>query len=244
MDSNQLNGFRRRLVAERQRLLHEISDLEHHPGLDDTLSDSISEFSTYDNHPADIGTETFERSKDLALRENTRIILNNVQEALDRMEAGEYGICQTCGREIELDRLDAVPYATQCASCAEEHEEQPDDFTRPIEEKALYPPSGRSFRDDTDNNAYDGEDAWQEVARYGTANSPQDVPDSVAYGDSWVNADEDHGLVEQTDGLIDLSEIDENVLDHIYPDPSDPHKARMPHPQKMRGTRPGPRKGR
>jgi hypothetical protein len=68
-----------------------------------------------------------------------------------------------------------------------------------VEEYLLYPPFKRSFMDGSDYTGYDGEDAWQEVARYGTADSPQDVPgdpDNPALVDS---QEEDLGVVDRMD---------------------------------------------
>jgi len=49
--------------------------------------------------------------------------LNQVNEALARLDAGEYGFCKSCGNEIGAMRLEALPYATLCIDCAEEAEE-------------------------------------------------------------------------------------------------------------------------
>ncbi|MDI3281183.1 MAG: hypothetical protein QJR13_07440, partial [Bacillota bacterium] len=100
-------------------------------------------------------------------------------------------------------------------------------------------PFARSFREEGENNAFDGEDAWQAVARFGTSNSPQDVPDAISIDDAVVNADEDRGIVEEVDGLIDLTRGEEDQKSFLYPEPVDAQR-RRPHRQAMRGTRPDP----
>jgi RNA polymerase-binding transcription factor DksA len=76
-------------------------------GLTDELAD-------YDQHPADQGTETFEQELD----ETTIMILEEeerrVNEARKQLEAGRYGICVDCGKEIPAARLEAIPETVRC----------------------------------------------------------------------------------------------------------------------------------
>jgi len=58
------------------------------------LRDSINELSMYDNHPADIGTETFERSKDIGLKDLAQRQIKEINDALGRITEGNYGICE------------------------------------------------------------------------------------------------------------------------------------------------------
>lgn len=71
----------------------------------------------YGNHMADDATEAFDQAAGLALRRNLQETLRKVEEALERFEAGTYGICQRCGEPIDLARLEALPYATLCFRC-------------------------------------------------------------------------------------------------------------------------------
>lgn len=187
--------------------------------LGERLSDSVGELSTYDQHPSDLGSETFERGKDIALRESAARLLGKTKEALDRIDEGSYGLCKECGCTIPLERLSAVPYAVRCVECQAGEEEaflggrRP----RPVEEDVLSPPFGRSFRQD-DYVAFDGEDTWQAVARFGTANSPQDLLGAVEIGESYVGAHEDSGIVQDVDALPDLGGDGVSELDEIYPE--------------------------
>lgn len=165
--------------------------------------DQLQEDSTVDNHPADLGTETFERGKDLGLRSNAMRRLQAIDEALERIAQGTYGMCEECGQPIPEERLEVFPSATTCVACQERREALPDRFHRPIEEQVLNPPFGRSFRDGSGDPGYDGEDAWQEVASYGTSETPQDVPGAVKYTDMY-NSDEDvYTIVDPMDALVD-----------------------------------------
>jgi DnaK suppressor protein len=101
-----------RLEAERERLLTELSQ----------TNVVERENLGYGNHMADDATEAFEQAKDLALRQNLERLLDQVEGALERFEAGTYGLCEQCGREIDPARLKALPYATLCLPCQQRRE--------------------------------------------------------------------------------------------------------------------------
>jgi RNA polymerase-binding transcription factor DksA len=83
-------------------------------GLDVAETDSLGELSALDQHPADIGTETFEREKDLSIIERVEAELADVEHALRRLDEGTYGTCEACGKPIGDARLDAMPAARLC----------------------------------------------------------------------------------------------------------------------------------
>lgn len=174
------------------------------------LKESVGELSGYDNHPADLSGETFERAKDLGLKGNEKVLLMKVNHALDRIKNGTYGICEKCGRTIEEERLKAVPYTTFCVDCKMSEEKPGDHSKRPLEEEVLKYPFGRSFLDGSNSIEYDGEDAWQDVARYGTSEGPQDIPGAVDYNETYVDGNEERGIVEESDTIIDEEDPDED----------------------------------
>jgi len=98
------------------------------------LSEMTDELSLYDQHSGDLGTETFEREKDAGIQEMLEAELALVDNALERMRTGEYGICVMCGRPIDPKRLERLPEADLCISCARK---QRDRFIRPPEEEIL-----------------------------------------------------------------------------------------------------------
>ncbi len=158
--------FRQILEKEKRYLQEQVREIDA-GGLGVSLSQSVEEFSTYDQHPADVGSEVFERSKDLALREDVMLKLQAIDHALRRLEEGSYGTCEACGREIPFERLQALPYTTQCVRCRQLSEEQPHrQSVRPVEEDVLEPPYARTFNDGTGRNIYDAEDAWEELASW------------------------------------------------------------------------------
>ena len=108
--------FRGILEEERQRVLDAINYLhEETPG---SLEDETEEIiGNSDNHLGDTATATLDREIDYSLEENSEQVLRAIDGALQRIEEGTYGICETCGQPISEERLEAIPYATQCIDC-------------------------------------------------------------------------------------------------------------------------------
>jgi RNA polymerase-binding transcription factor DksA len=71
-----------------------------------------------DEHDPEGATIAFERQQVVALLQQARARLADVEAALARRAAGEYGICETCGRPIAPERLAARPAARTCIACA------------------------------------------------------------------------------------------------------------------------------
>ena len=73
-------------------------------------------------HMADIATDNFEREFTLSLMENTDQALDQIEEALKRIDDGVYGICKGCEGRIPKVRLNAIPYVVLCVRCAARQE--------------------------------------------------------------------------------------------------------------------------
>lgn len=103
--------LRAALEQEREELLGQVSDL-------DAESD-VSRWRDggFDDDPADSGSANLERDRAQSLSGHARRMLGEVEAALERMDAGEYGTCANCGAAIERERLKALPYATLCMDC-------------------------------------------------------------------------------------------------------------------------------
>lgn len=104
---------RRLLEAERTRL-EEVMGTEQLEALGELQTDSTQELSAVDQHPGDQGTETFEREKAESIRVSTEAQLRDVQRALAKLDSGDYGICEICGKSIPDERLEARPAARYC----------------------------------------------------------------------------------------------------------------------------------
>jgi DnaK suppressor protein len=72
--------------------------------------------------PADAGAKAFEREQELALAHNAEDLLLQTERALDRIDAGTYGVCESCGKAIGKARLLAFPRATLCVECKQREE--------------------------------------------------------------------------------------------------------------------------
>jgi YteA family regulatory protein len=202
LDPSRREYFAGRLRRLREELTAQLRALEG--GLDQSQREALQELSGYDNHPADLGTEVFERSKDLALRELARRRLEAVEEALKSLETGGYGYCRSCGRPVEEERLEALPETTLCLDCRRAFEARRGHRRRPVEEEVVAPPYGGLYgpgREPGERAAYDGEDAWQDAARHGTSESISDLPGTSEYPRVYADYDEDRGAVEQVDSL-------------------------------------------
>ncbi|WP_066196252.1 MULTISPECIES: TraR/DksA C4-type zinc finger protein [Gracilibacillus] len=124
-------------------------------GMESTYEFS-QELSDYDNHPADTGSELFDKEKDSALQRHIEQELSDINEALHAMEEGTYGICKVCGEPIASERLEALPTADCCVEHAKERPPATDTPTRI-----------------TKTVGDDGENSWEDVSQYGTSsNSP------------------------------------------------------------------------
>jgi RNA polymerase-binding transcription factor DksA len=103
---------RKRLDEERTRLQGIRDNL--HREQDEAVSDTGGELSSFDQHPGDSGTETFEMEKNVSLLEQVDDELREIEAAFQRLERGTYGSCQACGRPIGDERLEAMPATRFC----------------------------------------------------------------------------------------------------------------------------------
>ncbi len=105
---------RQRLADERERLDEVRSTFDAEGLTEQSESDSVGELSSYDQHQADLGTETFEREKDLSILEQVEAELADVEHALRRLDEGTYGTFEVCGKPIPEERLEAMPATRFC----------------------------------------------------------------------------------------------------------------------------------
>ncbi|HUF84322.1 MAG TPA: hypothetical protein VMQ81_06985 [Acidimicrobiia bacterium] len=110
MSENGGEQARERLHSEQHRVEGLIESVRSEFG-DGTEGDQESELADYDQHPADQGSDTFEREKDLSILEQLESELAEIQAALRRVDEGTYGIDEVTGDPIAPERLDAVPTA-------------------------------------------------------------------------------------------------------------------------------------
>jgi len=115
--SAELEQVRAELQAEVASLRADIAKAAHDiaEGLNGTVRDAGDD-------EADAGSKAFERERELALTQNARDLLDQGERALGRIDAGTYGVCESCGQPIGKARLQAFPQATLCVTCKQRQE--------------------------------------------------------------------------------------------------------------------------
>jgi len=107
MDDKQLAHFRELLLKRRSEILRYA---------DDTVTDMNDQNDNYPD-PTDRASIESDRNFILRLRERERTLLVKIDEALERIDSGDFGICESCGSDIGFKRLEARPVTTLCIDC-------------------------------------------------------------------------------------------------------------------------------
>lgn len=117
LTTEQLELYRRRLQARVKRLTGDVAQLtrESRHGTGGESSGSLSDLPF---HTADLAAVEEDEDATLGLLENEEWLLAETRAALERLDHGRYGQCESCGRAIPRTRLNAVPYARHCVACA------------------------------------------------------------------------------------------------------------------------------
>jgi DnaK suppressor protein len=119
VQATEREAFHERLIALRQRLIESASQ---------TLSRFSENFrqpgdlSDVPTHAADHDSESAD--PEIEVETSREQIIEAIDVALERIEQGTYGECETCGREIGRRRLQALPYATECIECARRRDQE------------------------------------------------------------------------------------------------------------------------
>jgi DnaK suppressor protein len=125
MKKVEMKVYRDRLLDIRARLRGDVSSMAHA-----ALRKSGSEGSesSMPIHMAELGSDNFEQEFTLSLLANEEDRLGMIETALQRIEGGEFGLCEECGGVIPKTRLNAIPYTPVCVKCAENR-----DHSSPLE---------------------------------------------------------------------------------------------------------------
>lgn len=111
-----LDKYQKRLESERARLEQMIEEAALE--LEEARQTEAAAERSPDPGNAEAGSMKFEYEKELSMQQNSIDLLHKVQHALTLIESGAYGLCESCGKQIPVARLDALPYATLCVDCA------------------------------------------------------------------------------------------------------------------------------
>ena len=113
MPQRDLNRYKQKLLLLRGRLTGEVERIIEAVQQDVQAPGTISNLPV---HPADQASDGLDVEVDIL--KNEQDILRAVDEALGRFEDGTFGECQRCGRPIDMQRLDAIPFTSFCVECA------------------------------------------------------------------------------------------------------------------------------
>jgi DnaK suppressor protein len=114
MDKTKIEEFRQLLQEQMDQLLRDAEK---------TLSDMNDEKTNFPD-PTDRASLESDRNFELRIRDRERKLINKIREAIERLDEGEYGVCESCGEEIGEARLRARPVTTLCIECKTEQERQ------------------------------------------------------------------------------------------------------------------------
>lgn len=110
LSSAEIEHFKELLFQKRREILESVSEIEGET-LRKSRLDASGDLSSMPIHMADLGTDNFEQEFSLELMDSERKLLTEINDALDRIENGTYGICEGTGKPISKARLEAQPWA-------------------------------------------------------------------------------------------------------------------------------------
>lgn len=113
MTPDEISQYQSALLRLKKRVAGDLSELEEE-ALRPGGGESAGNLSDLPTHPADLGTETFEEEISVTLVENEDRMLQEINEALARVEKATFGTCENCHQPISRERLRALPYARYC----------------------------------------------------------------------------------------------------------------------------------
>ena len=113
LTAGEIQKFRTMLLAKRNEILSNVAYMET-----EALRIQRSDLSNMPIHMADLGTDNYEVENTLEIVNSERKLIMEIDEALQRIEDGTYGICEGSGEPIPKQRLEAIPWARCCVACA------------------------------------------------------------------------------------------------------------------------------
>ena len=121
MRARDLQNFQKLLLAKRRVLAGDVNGLEQ-AALHNSRQDASGDLSKVPLDMADIGSDNFEQEFALGLIETEQATIQEIDEALDRIDNKSYGKCQKCGNRIPQARLKVKPHAKYCIECQRQEE--------------------------------------------------------------------------------------------------------------------------
>jgi DnaK suppressor protein len=113
----QLQEYRQRLLDLVRRLRREVHAIRDGALLAGQSHASVGNADAVPGDLADMSIDVVRQDTEIALHETERRLLNEADEALERIKNGSYGNCQECSRRISTERLEVIPYTPYCVEC-------------------------------------------------------------------------------------------------------------------------------
>lgn len=123
LPAKQLDEFKTMLLAKRRLLQGDVDAMEV-SALKGSSSGDSGELSHMPLHLADLGTDNYEQDFTLGLIESEEEEMREIDEALERIAEGTFGICENCDTAIPVERIKALPHSRFCVKCQTQWEEE------------------------------------------------------------------------------------------------------------------------
>jgi DnaK suppressor protein len=168
LTAEDLDHFKQLLLEKRGEIIGDVSSMEN-DALKKSRLDAAGDLSSMPIHMADIGTDNYEQEFALGLLDSERKLLREINDALQRIEDGTYGICEGTGEAIPKARLEASPWARYCVAYASllerglvtESEEEEDEEDK-AEKKKRRPQKRKKKAKDSDEEEEEKEEEEEE----------------------------------------------------------------------------------
>ena len=121
LDPEELKYFKELILSRKEEILGELKSSERQL-TDSAAKESAGDLSAYSVHMPDQGSDSIDREMGFYLAGREWKYLKHLDEALERIENGTFGICRTCNGPIGRKRLEVVPNATECIDCKSQRE--------------------------------------------------------------------------------------------------------------------------
>lgn len=146
----EIRWYKALLLAKQEEILGNVTTMEHQ-----SLLREMGELSNISQDVADAGTGSFEVENILGLMDSERKLLEQIYEALQRIDDGRYGICEGGGEMIPRKRLDAIPWTKYCVDCASKAEKGL------VRGEKSFGRSSYDYCTDDEDDLNNGESSWR-----------------------------------------------------------------------------------
>jgi YteA family regulatory protein len=200
MDKNKMFYLKEKLTNEANKINKTLGQM-YENGEAVMSEHSPNELSNYDNHPADLGSELYSVELNMALKVHEQSKLNDINSALNKIEKGTYGKCESCKQEIPYERLEALPFAKLCMKCEKEKEALKINTPDMSYDEVYDAPFGRKYLNKREDDEFEGLDQLNDLMKYGSADTPQDMGGYQDYEEYYTNELDNQGIVEEIDKI-------------------------------------------